>query len=147
MIALLIAVSVFSVAQQTTNEKPAPAPESTAFNVGDANAVLAQVREALEGHSPRKFLAIIAADKMGGYVSFRDQMEAFYSRYDNIRVNIRSIQTSSDGDKGIITASFQMETTPRSGNVVRREDQLRIELERTDKGWRIVELNPRSFFQ
>jgi hypothetical protein len=61
-------------------------------------------------------------------------------------VNIRSIRVTAESGKGFITAAFQMEMTPRAGDALRRESQLRIELQRTEKGWRIVEIDPLSFF-
>jgi ketosteroid isomerase-like protein len=147
VIVVLIAASMVSVAQQTTKEKPAPAQESTAFTVNDANTVLNQVRDAIAAHSPDKFIALAAADKMTGYVSFHDQIQAFFAHNDGIRVNIYAIHVSAEGDKGFINAGFQMELTPRSSeNTVRRETQLRIELQRTEKGWRIIEIDPLSFF-
>ena len=60
--------------------------------------------------------------------------------------NVHSIQSSMEGEKGVITATFQMEITPRAGNIVRRETQLRIELERADQRWLIVNIDPRTFF-
>jgi hypothetical protein len=146
VIGLLIAVSVVAAAQQTTKEKPSATQESTAFSVEDANTLLAEFREALQAHSPNRFLALFAADKMDGYVYFRDQMQAFFAHNDGIRVNIRSIRVTAESGKGFITAAFQMEMTPRAGDALRRESQLRIELQRTEKGWRIVEIDPLSFF-
>jgi hypothetical protein len=144
---LLLLVSTIAVAQQTSNqEKQSPQLETAKFSVQDANDVLAKLREGLEAHSQRKFLAVFDADKMDAYVSFQDGLQAFFTHYENFRVNIHSIQVSALDDKGAVIATFQMEATPRNGNPLRREGQLRLELEHSAKGWRIVSLNPRNFF-
>jgi len=41
-----------------------------------------------------------------------------------------------------------MEEIPRATDEqpVRKRDQLRFEMERGDKGWKIVDVQPRSFF-
>lgn len=145
LVALILVVSLFGATQQST-PKESPKAESNAFTVNDANAVLAEFRSALEAHSERRLFALFDGDKMTAYVSFQDQMRGFLSRNESIRVNIRSIQASGEVEKGAITATFEIETTSRSGIAQRRSQQLRFELERTAQGWRIVEMNPRSFF-
>lgn len=112
----------------------------------DADDVLGQIRDGLEGHSQRMMLRVFDREKMNGYLAFDDQLEAFFTQYEGIRVNIRIIQSSVEGGKGVVTANFQMEATPRNGSAVRREAQLRFELEHTHQGWRVVDVSPRSFF-
>jgi hypothetical protein len=120
--------------------------DTSVFTQREANDVLGQIRDGLEGHSQRLMLGAFDSDKMDGYLSFEDQIEAFFTHYEGIRVNIRIIQSSVEAGKGVVTASFQMEATPRNGNPLRREGQLRFELEHTKKGWRVVDVSPRSFF-
>jgi hypothetical protein len=143
LVMLLLAISVVATAQQP--KEPAKSV-SNVFTVNDANTVLARFRSALEAHSERQVFALFDGEKMTGYVSFQDQMRGFLTRNEGIRVNIRGIQASGDGDKGVITATFEIETTSRSGHASRRSDQLRLELNRTAQGWQIVDINPRSFF-
>lgn len=112
----------------------------------DVNDVLGQIRDGLEGHSQRMMLRAFDREKMNGYLAFEDQLEAFFTQYEGIRVNIRIIQSSVEGGKGVVTANFQMEATPRNGSAVRREAQLRFELEHTNNGWRVIDVSPRSFF-
>ncbi len=120
--------------------------DTAVFSQREANDVLGQIRDGLEGHSQRLMLGAFDADKMDGYLSFEDQLEAFFERYEGFRVNIRIIQSNIEGGKGIVTATFTMEATPRSGMPTRREGNLRFELEHTKKGWKIVDFNPRGFF-
>ena len=59
------------------------------FSQAVANDVLGQVRDGLEGHSSRLMLGAFDQDKMDGYLSFEDQIEALFQRYDSFRVHYR----------------------------------------------------------
>jgi ketosteroid isomerase-like protein len=84
---------------------------------------------------------------MDGYQEFEDQIDAYFTRYEGFRVTFRILQISEENDRGVILAEFQTESDPRGGGrSSRREGQLRFELERGAKGWKIVDLNPRGFF-
>ena len=86
-------------------------------------------------------------NKMDSFLTFEDQIEAYFTRYESFRVTLRIIQTSMENDRGIILAEFQLENTPRGGGrISRRQGQLRFELEPSPKGWKIVDFNPRGFF-
>ena len=52
-----------------------------------------------------------------------------------------------ENNKGVVLALFEMEEMPKNGGTPqRRSQQVRFELERGRKGWRIVDYNPRGFF-
>lgn len=142
------------LAQQPTPapESPEPGnaqsvPDAPAFDEGAAAATLGIIRDGLEGHSQRRFLAAFDGDKMDSFLTFEDQIEAYFTRYESFRVTVRIIQTSVESNRGIILAEFQLENTPRGGGrISRRQGQLRFELESSPKGWKIVDFNPRGFF-
>jgi hypothetical protein len=121
------------------------------FSDDVARNVLNDIRDGLEGHSPRLMLSAFDADKMDGYLTFEDQIEAMFQRYAEFRVHFRITQTSIEGPKGVILVDFEMEEVPNSktgANVVpqRRNGQVRFELERGKKGWKVVDFSPRGFF-
>jgi len=121
--------------------------DTTVFDERTAAAVLGTVRDGLEGHSQRLLLSAFDGDKMDGFLSFEDQIEAYFTRYESFRVTVRIVQTSEENHRGVILADFQVENEPRGGGrVSRRQGQLRFELERGAKGWKIVDMNPRGFF-
>jgi len=134
----------------------APAPETNAkqsnstadaFDERAAAQVLATLRDGLEGHSQRRLLSAFDPDKMDGFLTFQDQIDAYFNRYEGFRVTLRILQTSEEDNRGVILAAFQVEGEPRGGGrVSHREAQLRFELERGPKGWKIVDFNPRGFF-
>jgi hypothetical protein len=124
---------------------------SDVFSEAVGRSVLDDIRDGLEGHSPRLMESAFDEDKMDGYLSFEDAVEAMFQRYSEFRVHFTISQTSIEGPKGIILVDIEMEAVPNStngANVVpqRRQSQVRFELERGKKGWKIVDFSPRSFF-
>lgn len=113
-----------------------------------ANSVLRDVKDGLEGHSQRLLLSTFDPDKMDGYLAFEDQIEAFFNRYESFRMHYRIVQSTVEGPRAIVLADVQMEVIPRGGGTppARRNEQIRFELERGRKGWKIVDFRPRGFF-
>lgn len=118
------------------------------FSTAVANNVLNDLRDGLEGHTPRLMLSAFDADKMDGYLEFEDQIEAFFNRYQAFSVYFRIAQSSTEGPKGIVLVDIQLEEIPRGATAPpqRKNGQIRFELERGKKGWKIVDFNPRNFF-
>lgn len=120
--------------------------DSTVFSQAVANSVLNDLRDGLEGHSQRLVLSAFDDDKMEGYLSFEDQIEAMMQRYDSFRVHFRISQSTIEGPKGVVLVDFEMEEIPRAGGApIRRSGQVKFEMERGRKGWKIVDFNPRGF--
>ena len=118
------------------------------FNDDVARYVIGEVRDGLEGHLQRLMLSAFDDDSMPGYLSFEDQIEAMFERYSEFRVHFRILQTSVEGPKGVVLVDFQLEEVPKAANTnpQRKSSQIRFELERGRKGWRIVDVSPRGFF-
>jgi len=118
------------------------------FSTAVANNVLNDLRNGLEGHSQRLMLSAFNADKMDGYLEFEDQIEAFFNKYSTFSVYFRIAQSATEGPKGIVLVEVQLEEIPRGATSppIRKNGQIRFELERGKKGWKIVDFNPRNFF-
>ncbi len=117
------------------------------FSQAIANDVLGQVRDGLEGHSSRLMLGAFDQDKMDGYLSFEDQIEALFQKVDSFRVHYRISNATMEGGKGVVLVDWEMEEMPKSGgSPARRNGQIKFEMERTRKGWKIVDFNPRGIF-
>lgn len=130
-------------------EKSAPKDEvnTEVFSQAVANDVLGQIRDGLEGHSQRLMLGAFDQDKMDGYLSFEDQIEALFQRYDSFRVHYRISNSSVEGGKAIVLVDWEMEEIPKSnGSPQRRNGQVKFEMERGRKGWKVVEVTPRGIF-
>jgi len=131
------------------NKKNSPQDElnTEVFSQAVANDVLGQLRDGLEGHSQRLMLGAFDQDKMDGYLSFEDQIEALFARYDSFRVHYRISSSTVEGSKGVVMVDWDMEEIPKSGgSPQRRSGQIKFEMERTRKGWKIVNFNPRGIF-
>jgi hypothetical protein len=121
--------------------------DAAVFDERAAAEVLGTIKDGLEGHSQRRLLSAFDGDKMDGFLTFQDQIDAYFARYEGFRVTLRILQTSEENNRGVILADFQVESEPRDGGrISRREGQLRFELERGKNRWKIVDFNPRGFF-
>jgi hypothetical protein len=122
--------------------------DTTVFSAAVANDVLGQLRDGLQGHNQRLMLSAFDSDKMDGYLRFEDQIQAMFDRYEEFRVYFRIAQTTIAGPRGIALVDVQLEQLPHGGNAppVRKRTQMRFELERGRKGWKIVDFRPREFF-
>ena len=130
-------------------DKSAPKDEvnTEVFSQAVANDVLGQIRDGLEGHSQRLMLGAFAQDTMDGYLSFEDQIEALFQRYDSFRVHYRISNSAVDGGKATVLVDWEMEEIPKTnGSPQRRNGQIKFEMERGRKGWKVVDVSPRGIF-
>lgn len=120
----------------------------TEFSDAVAQSVLQQLTDGLEGHSDRQMLSTFDDTKMDGYLNFQNQILAFFQSYESFHVHFRISQTTGEANKGEVLVDFELEKVPRSADAqpVRKRDQLRFDMERSKKGWKIVDLRPRGFF-
>lgn len=134
--------------KEKKDKAPQDPLDTEVFSDAVAKNVLEQLRDGLEGHSQRLMLSAFDDDKFDGYLSFEDQIQAMFDKYDSFRVHFRIVQTSVEGPKGLVLVDFTMEEIPRSMNAApqRKSSQVRFELERGRKGWKIVDMTPRGFF-
>jgi hypothetical protein len=117
------------------------------FSQAVANNVLADLKDGLEGKMQRRFLSAFDGDKMDGFLRFEDQIQAFFERHDGFRAHYRIAQSTVEGPRGVILVDFELEAVPSGGGMpARKSSQIRFELERGRKGWKIVDFRPREFF-
>jgi len=144
---VLTPIAAPPLSAQSGKKPPEVAADRAVFDERAAALVLGHIRDGLEAHSQRVLLSAFDADKMDGYLSFSDQVDAYFTRYESFRVTYHILQTSQDNGRGVILADFQVENTPRGGGRISlHHGQLRFELEDGAKGWRSVDMDPRGFF-
>lgn len=121
---------------------------SPTFSDAVAQSLLQKLADGLEGYSDRLMLSTFDQNKMRGFAIFQQQVAALFRRTDSFRVHFRIVKTSTEDAKGISLVEFEMEAIPRAADQqpVRKRDQLRFEMERGDKGWKIVDIQSRDFF-
>jgi hypothetical protein len=134
--------------KEKENKGSQDALNTEVFSTAVANSVLNDLRDGLVGHTPRRMLSAFDADKMDGYPEFKNQIQSLFNQYESFRVYFRIVQSASEGPKGVVLVDIQLEETPRGAisPPVRKSGQMRFELERGRKGWKIVDCSPRNFF-
>ncbi len=124
-----------------------PAPSQAEFDEVAAAETMNHLRDGLEAHSQRLFLANFDAQQMKDFLSFSDQIEAYFTRYESFRIIFHIVRTAQQDGKGYILSDVTVENTPRGGGrVTRRQGQLRLTVAPAAKGWKIVDVNPRGCF-
>jgi hypothetical protein len=155
---LLAALVCFGASQVAAAKKPAEADRPIAssdatdsppsFDAAEiAGKLMRQLQDGLQSRNSRQLLAAFDGDRMPGYLAFKDEVESFFARHDSFRVYLRieSATVEQDSARAVVLAT--LEAVPRDGSpVIRRETELSFEFARTKGGWKIVELDPRSFF-
>lgn len=131
---------------KTKKSKPEKAIP-TEFSEEIAKHLLGEIRQGLEAHNPRQMLAVFDREKMDGYFALEDRLYAYFNRYDGFRAYYRILESSTDGERGIALAEWQVEAIPASGPQQRREGQVKFEFAVGKSGWKVVEFTPRDFFQ
>ena len=93
-------------------------------------------------------MEIFDQQNMKNYAQFHDQMVAFFRRYDSVHFRYQLLQVTSDKDAGFAIASIDMDADPSDilPTPQRRSTQMRFQMTRTPKGWKIVALKPADFF-
>lgn len=133
--------------EKKTSQDSLNSSTDVAFSERVADDVIGRIRDGLEGHSRRLLLSAFDDYKMDGYLSFEDQIDAFFDRYSGFRVQFRILNVTVEGNKGIVNLDAEIEEIPTAGGAPqRKQGSLRLELEQGKKGWRVVDFRDRSFF-
>jgi|SRR5215468_10565370 len=121
---------------------------SVTFSDAVAQSLLQKLADGLEGYSDRMMFSAFDQNKMEGFVTFQQQVVALFRRSDSFRVHFRIAQTGTEEGKGVALVEFEVEVIPRAADQqpARKRDQLRFEMERGEKGWKVTDVQPRDFF-
>jgi hypothetical protein len=126
---------------------PQQQPTPRAFDEQAGSRLLAQLSEALQGHSQKQFLSLFDLDRMKDGALFKEQVNSFFGQTDSIRVHLNLVDTSIDGDKASLAVDAEIEAQPSNGGApARRNEQLRFVVARVGDSWKFVDVQPRSFF-
>jgi hypothetical protein len=110
--------------------------------------IVREMQMDLEGASSRGVLGQIDTAKFEDYPRFEDMVERL-TREDTLRVFFRQVRSSAKEDSAQTVLDAQMEMTRKDSATParRRSQQITIDLEKTSRGWKIVNVTPREFFQ
>jgi hypothetical protein len=126
---------------------PLTPPASKEFSEDVAAQVLRIIRDGLQNHSANLVLAAFDHERLPNFLTFEDEIHSYFNQNDSIRCYFRILQTSTEGDRGIVLAEWQIESTRPGGLPQRRDSQVRFELAAGKNGWQIVGFAPRNFLQ
>lgn len=168
---LLIGASIVAFARQdpqaspsptrTPSPTPTPAPAATpsptptrsatpvqsVFDDRVATKLLDQITDGLQGRVPNKVLAAFDFGRMQQGQVFRQQLTAFMSRSDSIRIHFNLVRSATENGTATADADVEMEAAPRDNSVpVHKQNRLRFAATNTPEGWKFSDVQPRSFF-
>ena len=131
---------------QAATAAPSPRP---LFAEADAARILNEIRTALEANRRNHLLRLFDARRMPNYAEFRDEVVAFFEKYDSFQVQYQLKQVRMDGEFGAVLADFVLEAAPPIAGSpnLRRNVPVRLITAWDGKQWKIVDLSPRNLFQ
>jgi hypothetical protein len=134
---------------QAAQEQPAaPGPEPLTLTEQVIRDVLEPLQRGIEEHNVAKVLAVFDEHGTPDYAQLRDQMRAFFSQNEAIRLRYKVLQVTSDKGQGFAIAEIDMAATPADETklVVQRSTQMRFQIRLGAKGWKITGFKPSDFF-
>jgi len=110
--------------------------------------VVRQLQFDLEASSRMGVLSNIDSAKFEDYPRFEDMVERL-TREDTLRVFFRRANNNIQEDRAQTTIDAEMELSRKdsAAPAQRRRQQIVVDFELTQRGWRIVNITPRNFFQ
>jgi hypothetical protein len=123
-----------------------PQSQAQEFSPAVPEQVLAKLRTAIVQEDQQAALACFDP-AMPDFAPFADSVRSLFTRYTAFRVRYH-ILPSGDGSGNMAIVEFTVEATPTGDNrpAERRSKQIRFTFGRSDRGWRVSDLQPRDFF-
>jgi len=140
--------SVDATTQGQSTDQPSAAPSTTDLSDEVIKDVLSDFQRGFETHNLQKVLSVFDADDMPNFAQFRDQLVAYFRLHESFKMRYQLLQVNADKDLGTATADIEMDEDPLDtlSTPKRRSTQMRFQIRRTAKGWRIIGLRPMDFF-
>lgn len=132
----------------TSDQADATATESFQLSDDVVKDVLTNLQIGMETHELERVLEIFDQQNMKDYAQFRDQITAFFRRYDSVKFRYQLLQVTADKDGGFAIADIDMDADPSDilPTPQRRSTQMRFQMKHVAKGWKVVSLRPADFF-
>ena len=138
-----------AAAQVQSADQPAP-PATQTIDLSDevVRDILTNLQRGIDTHELERVLDIFDRQNMKDFAQFQDQMVAFFRRYDSIRFRYQLLQVTSDKEGGFAIADLDMDADPSDilPTPQRRSTQMRFQMKRSPKGWKVIALKPSDFF-
>lgn len=152
-LSLLILLATATAFAQNPAQQPTDQPSgdiSVQEQISDRELikVLGKMKDGLESHSQRRFLSAFDPSQMEGYLEFQDRISELLRQYYSFAVRYDLVQTKAENERIVALVDFQLEASRQETSIspLRRNQRIRLDLAKTKKGWEIVDLQPREFF-
>lgn len=138
-----------AAARSESGDQPAPSnPQPIDLSDEVVRDVLTNLQRGVETHNLDRVLEVFDSQNMKEFAQFRDQMVAFFRRYDSVKFRYQLLQVTSDKDQGFAIADVDMDADPSDilPTPQRRSTQMRFQMKRGPNGWKVTGLRPADFF-
>ncbi len=110
--------------------------------------VFAVFQRSMEACNLDHLLGTFDPDATAGFPEIRNQFAAFFRLHENIKFRYQLLQVTADKDVAFATADIEMDAYPADSlpTEQRHTTQMRFQMKRTSKGWRLTGLKPMDFF-
>ncbi len=120
-------------------------------SVGDEviQQVLEPLRTGIQTHNLKLAVSAFDPKELSSYSDLEGNLRAFFRQFDEIRFRYQLLQVSADQDHASATAEMDIDALPYEATrmPVRRSTQMRLQLKREAKAWRIASFTPADFLQ
>lgn len=122
--------------------------QASTFDTVTADCLVGPIQQGLVSHNSRQILSVFDKKQFEGYFTFQDQLDALFERYETIRAFYKIGTIQADGSHATVLVDFDVEEVGRGGAYapIRKHQQVRFEMMRGDKGWKVTDYTPRGFF-
>jgi hypothetical protein len=156
--AVLSAASEPFLPVQQQSSQPAPSPDAGQPPASDDQApslsdqviqdILEPLRTGMETQNIQQVLSLFDKKEFRSYSTLQGQLRAFFQLYSEVRFRYQILQVTADNDHSSATAEMEMDALPYEVTQVsvRRSVQMRLQMKRDPKGWKVVGFTPADFF-
>jgi hypothetical protein len=133
---------------EPTDQPASPATQAVDLSDEVVRDVLTGLQRGIETHDLDRVMGIFDQQNMKDYAQFHDQMVAFLRRYDSVRFRYQLLQVATDKDGSFAIADIDMDADPSDilPTQQRHSTQMRFQMKRGPKGWKVIALRPADFF-
>jgi hypothetical protein len=145
LLGLVVAPRVASAASGAVQANATP---ENAFTVRDAAKLLDQISSGLVDHNRKQILGAFDLDRMTEGPFFEQQITSFLAHTGIIRVHYNTVEAGMEEGNGVASVDFEMDADQRDDNLppLRKRDRLHLVAEKIPAGWKLIDVQPRSFF-
>lgn len=148
------AKGVLSAADKQEKQEEKKEPKSGEPEVGTKSTreiltrVVRDYKQGLEMLSSTAALKQIDSDRFYDYPRFEENLTSFLRTLGELRLFIREVKIEIKENQALMIVDAEMKFARRddTGGREERIEQITFYFRRTDAGWKITEISPRSFF-